>query len=102
MIPSKVVSSLISMGFKSLTLLHQEAMGGAQGRVRRLIGRRRGGGMDRYIGVLSREVGQAAVQDNVDPITELLTQLSGKDENVCSCTCTVHLFLLNFGHFQWR
>lgn len=57
--------------------LEQEAMGGAQGRVRRLIGRRRGGGMDRYIGVLSREVGQAAVQDNVDPITELLTQLSG-------------------------
>ena len=48
----------------------------AQSRVRRLIGRRRAG-LDRYIGVLSREVG-AGGQDGIDPITELLTQLSGK------------------------
>ena len=48
----------------------------AQSRVRRLIGRRRAG-LDRYIGVLSREVGQGA-PDSIDPITELLTQLSGK------------------------
>lgn len=47
-----------------------------QSRVRRLIGRRRAG-LDRYIGVLSREMGSVGLQDNGDPITELLTQLSG-------------------------
>ena len=46
-----------------------------QSRVRRLIGRRRGGGLDRYVGVFQREAAQP--QDNVDPITELLSQLSG-------------------------
>lgn len=46
-----------------------------QSRVRRLIGRRRGGGLDRYVGVFQREASQS--QDNVDPITELLSQLSG-------------------------
>lgn len=49
-----------------------------QSRVRRLIGRRRGGGglgaAERYMGVFQREVAQS--QDN-DPITELLSQLSG-------------------------
>jgi len=39
-----------------------------------LIGRRRAG-LDRYLGALSREASQP--QDNVDPITELLSQLSG-------------------------
>lgn len=57
----------------SLTPVHQDMA--TQSRVRRLIGRRRAG-LDRYIGVLSREVGSGP-QDNVDPITELLTQLSG-------------------------
>lgn len=52
-------------------------MATTQSRVRRLIGRRRAG-LDRYIGVLSREVGSGQQQDNVDPITELLTQLSGR------------------------
>ena len=46
-----------------------------QSRVRRLIGRRRGGGLDRYVGMFQREA--APLQDNVDPITELLSQLSG-------------------------
>ena len=55
------------------TLFHDMA---TQSRVRRLIGRRRAG-LDRYIGVLSREVGGGGAQDNIDPITELLTQLSG-------------------------
>ena len=57
-----------------MTVEHQDMA--AQSRVRRLIGRRRAG-LDRYIGVLSREVG-AGGQDGIDPITELLTQLSGK------------------------
>lgn len=46
-----------------------------QSRVRRLIGRRRAG-LDRYVGVLSREAGQS--HDNIDPITDLLSQLSGE------------------------
>jgi hypothetical protein len=57
----------------SLTPLYQDMA--TQTRVRRLIGRRRAG-LDRYIGVLSREVGSGQ-QDNIDPITELLTHLSG-------------------------
>lgn len=48
---------------------------GTQNRVRRLIGRRRAG-LDRYIGVLSREVGSGP-QEGIDPIAELLSQLSG-------------------------
>ncbi len=40
--------------------------------------------MDRYIGVLSREVGSGGAQDNIDPITELLTQLSGWCWEFCS------------------
>ena len=55
----------------------------AQSRVRRLIGRRRAG-LDRYIGVLSREMGQGS-QDNADPIAELLTQLSGETINCPLC-----------------
>ena len=49
-----------------------------QSRVRRLIGRRRAG-LDRYVGMF-RESGQA--QDNVDPITELLSQLSSKLDSI--------------------
>ena len=60
-----------------LNLPHHE-QNAVQSRVRRLIGRRRGGGLDRYIGVLQREAGQA--QDSVDPITELLSQLSGEGQ----------------------
>ena len=63
-----------------------------QSRVRRLIGRRRGGGLgaaDRYMGVFHREAAQS--QDSVDPITELLSQLSGGwIESVpilYACTC---------------
>lgn len=65
----------------SLTASYQDVA--AQSRVRRLIGRRRAG-LDRYIGVLSREVGSGG-QDNIDPITELLTQLSGVIFFVCVC-----------------
>ena len=57
-----------------LDSLHHE-QSTVQSRVRRLIGRRRGGGLDRYVGMFQREA--APLQDNVDPITELLSQLSG-------------------------
>ena len=56
------------------TSLHHEP-NAVQSRVRRLIGRRRAG-LDRYLGTLSREASQP--QDSVDPITELLSQLSGQ------------------------
>ena len=64
----------------SLTVVHHE-QNAVQSRVRRLIGRRRGGGLDRYIGVLQREASQN--QDSVDPITELLSQLSGECVYLC-------------------
>ena len=57
-----------------LTLPHEQST--VQSRVRRLIGRRRGGGgLDRYVGMFQREA--APLPDSVDPITELLSQLSG-------------------------
>ena len=57
-----------------------------QNRVRRLIGRRRGGGgggLDRFIGSALRD--PASSQDSVlvDPISELLAQLS--NAGVCAC-----------------
>lgn len=55
----------------SLTPLYQDS---TQSRVRRIIGRRRAAGLDRYIGVLR----QGGGQDSIDPITELLSQLSSK------------------------
>ena len=64
-----------SLWHSSLTSsLHHEP-NAVQSRVRRLIGRRRAG-LDRYLGTLSREASQP--QDSVDPITELLSQLSGQ------------------------
>lgn len=71
-----VPAGLVCIGM-CLNLPHHE-QNAVQSRVRRLIGRRRGGGLDRYIGVLQREAGQA--QDSVDPITELLSQLSGEGQ----------------------
>ena len=57
-----------------MTYAHQDSQSTvAQSRVRRLIGRRRAG-LDRYIGALSREMGQ----DSIDPIADMLTQLTGK------------------------
>ena len=70
------LSILVETVFFSLTTLHHEP-NAVQSRVRRLIGRRRAGGLDRYIGAFSRESSQQ--QDSTDPITELLSQLSGSE-----------------------
>ncbi len=56
----------------SLTLPHHDPT--VQSRVRRILGRRRAG-LDRYVGMF-RDSAQS--QDNVDPITELLSQLSSE------------------------
>lgn len=76
--PNHVTDDLLT----HLTLEHRTAReidlhepNTVQNRVRRLIGRRRGGGLDRYISALREPASQS--QDNVDPISELLSQLSG-------------------------
>ena len=69
------ITNCLCLNYCSLTLTatHQDSASVAQSRVRRLIGRRRAG-LDRYIGALSREMGQ----DSIDPIADMLTQLTGK------------------------
>ena len=69
-------TSTFPNSFLPLTTDHHDPT--VQSRVRRLIGRRRAG-LDRYVGVLSREAGQS--HDNIDPITDLLSQLSGELES---------------------
>ncbi len=64
---------IVVVAIVTLTPVNQDSALFAQGRVRRLIGRRRAG-LDRYVGALSREMGQ----ESVDPISDMLSQLTGK------------------------
>ncbi len=57
----------------TLTSVNQDSASGSQSRVRHVIGRRRAG-LGRYVTALSRELGQ----DSVDPIADMLSQLTGR------------------------